>query len=298
MGKGQVQVEDLHRALDAEVLRLETGSDWVRWLDLAALLPTYGFGNIVLINLQMPQASWVAGAQMWEKLGRRVRAGQAIRILKPTRSRTAVAVALAAAGRRYGVDGMVEQQVIGFDVGSVYDVTATTGSPIYLPRPPTCSDEAANKALWDGLSSEAAAAGVAVGVGPTGDPSAAMARLVSELGRVRLQSSAGRGDDVGVVERGIREAEVESVAHIVLAHHGLNMQAASFESLAALARLADPKEPASVIKATGSQVINTARQLIKSTDNYLEAHRTVLQPVAARPLDSVFMTPDLDGPVL
>ena len=91
MGKEQVRAEDLHRALDAEVSKLQTGSDWSRWLDVAALFPTYGFGNLVLINLQMPQASWVARAQQWEQLGRRVKTAQGIRILKPIRAQTAVA---------------------------------------------------------------------------------------------------------------------------------------------------------------------------------------------------------------
>ncbi|MEV4267759.1 hypothetical protein [Kribbella sp. NPDC049584] len=297
MGKGQVRAEDLHRALDTEIGRLETGSDWARWLDVAALLPTYGFGNIVLINLQMPQASWVAGAQTWERLGRRVRTGQAIRILKPTRSRTSMAGALADAGRRFGADGLVEQQVIGFEVGSVYDVTATVGPPIHMPRLPTRSNGAAAGVLWDGLMREAASDGLASDVDQSGDEASDLMHLVRELGRVRLHSSEP-GDDGGVVGRGIREVEIESIAHIVLAHHGLSMHAKSFDSLAVLARLANPNEPTSVIKATGARVINVARQLIESTDKYIQAHRTSLESVAARPLDSAFMTPELDGPVL
>jgi hypothetical protein len=318
VGKGQVRAEDLHRALDAEIGKLHRGSDWSKWLEFAALLPTYGFGNIVLINLQMPQASWVAHAQMWEKLGRRVRTGQAIRILRPTRSRTAMAGALEAAGRKYGAEGLVDQQVIGFQVGAVYDVTATEGRPIYLPRPPAPASEAAARGLWDGLSREAAASGFAVDVRPTGDSSEgltdydskriviadhlddfrAVARLAHEVGHARLHSPLDLAETGGVPCRGIREVEAESVAYVVLAHHGLSIDVESFDYIAEWAKVVDPKDPPAVIKSVGARVVNTARKLIDSTDQYLKVNRAPLGPVPARPLDSAFLTPDVDGPVL
>ncbi|MFD7159390.1 ImmA/IrrE family metallo-endopeptidase [Kribbella sp. NPDC059898] len=312
MGKGQVRAEDLHRALDAEISKVRTGSDWARLLDVATLFPTYGFGNVVLINLQMPDASWVARAETWEKLGRRVRTGQAIRILKPLRSRTAMADALKVAGRKYGDEGLVERQVIGFQVGSVYDVTATTGPPIYLPRTPSHSDAVTARALWAGLEKEAASEGFVVEVCATGDASEgytdyrarrvvvadhldefrAVARLAHELGHVRMHSpQVGDG-----MCREVREVEAESVAYVVLAHHGLWIDAESFDYIRSWAREVDPVEPANVIKATGARVIKVARQLIDATDRHLKEHRAPLGQVPARPLDSAFLAPDLDGP--
>jgi hypothetical protein len=317
VGKGQVQAEHLHQALDAEIGKVQTGSDWSRLLDVAALFPTYGFGNIVLINLQMPQANWVARAEMWQKLGRRVRSGEAIRILTPIRSRTAMAGALEDAGRRYGAEGIVEQQVIGFRVSSVYDVTATEGPPIYLPRTPSPADAGVARALWEGLTSEAVLDGFAVDVCPTGDGSEgftdyeakrivvadhlddfhAVARLMHEVSHARMHTSEALVDEAGVC-RGIREVEAESVAYVVLAHHGVSIEAESFDYIAGWARTVDPDEPTNVIKATGARVINTARQLIDSTDKFLKVHQTPLASVPARPLDSAFVAPDLDGPVL
>jgi hypothetical protein len=312
VSKGQVRAEDLHRVLDAEVSKLQTASDWSRWLDVAALFPTYGFGNLVLINLQMPQASWVARAQQWEQLGRRVKAAQGIRILKPIRVQTAVVEA----GRHDGIKGSVEDDVIGFRVGVVYDVTATVGPPIRLPRPPVAPDATVARDLWDGLAQEAAADGFAVDVRPTGDASEgftdygasriviadhlddfrAVARLAHEVGHVRMHSPTDP-DAVGAC-MGTREVEAESVAYVLLAHHGLSIDAESFDYIAGWARHVDPKDPGSVIKATGARVVNTARQLIDSTDKYLNAHRAPLAPVQARPLDSAFLAPDIDGPTL
>lgn len=47
-------------------------------------------------------------------------------------------------------------------------------------------------------------------------------------------------------------------------------------------------------RATGARVVNTARQLIDSTNKYLKANREPMAPVAARPLDSAFLPPDLN----
>ncbi|WP_184835110.1 ImmA/IrrE family metallo-endopeptidase [Kribbella solani] len=134
----------------------------------------------------------------------------------------------------------------------------------------------------------------------------AVARLVHELAHVRLHSPAALRAGLGLVRDGedrgaemwggIREVEAESVAYVVLAHHGLPTGAASFEYLAEWARQVDSEDPASAIKATGARVVNVARRLIDSTDRYLKNDRTTLGPVPARPLDSAFLMPDLDGP--
>ncbi|RZT17495.1 uncharacterized protein DUF955 [Kribbella sp. VKM Ac-2569] len=312
MGKEVVQAEDLYRVLDAELSRLQTGSDWSRWLDVAALFPTYEFGNLVLINLQMPQASWVARAHQWEELGRRVKTAQGIRILRPIRVQTAVAEARG----HDSVEGSAEAQVIGFRVGVVYDVTATVGPPIHVPRLPATPDTTVARGLWDGLAQDVAADGFAVDVRPTGDASEgftdyganriviadhlddfrAVARLAHEVGHVRMHSPAD--PDAAARCVGTREVEAESVAYVLMARHGLSVDAESFDYVAGWARQVDPKEPGNVINATGARVVKTARRLIESTDRYLSTHQTPLAPVQARRPDSAFLTPDIDGPAL
>jgi hypothetical protein len=318
VGNERVSAEDLHKALETEIRKLRSGADWARWLDVAALLPTFGFGNVVLINLQIPQANWVARERAWEQLGRRVVKQNAIRILQPVRSQTSMGSALEAANRALAADGQVHQQVIGFRVASVYDVTATVGPPIYLPRPPEPGRRTVPNGLWEALAREAAADGFTVDVRPTGDTSegftdyeaklivvadhlddfTAVSRLAHEVGHMRLHSAPdviGAGD---VMCRGVREVEAESVAYIVLAHQGLSIEASSFDYVAGWAALVDPDDPGSVIKATGARVVNAARQLVSSTDKYLKANRTPPPSVPARSIDSLFLAPDVDGPAL
>lgn len=314
MGKGQVRAEDLHRVLGAQIHQLRSGADWSKVLDVAALFPTYGFGNIVLINLQMPQASWIARADVWQRFGRSVKPGQAIRILTPVRTRAASAGVREPAGES-GAEGKVEQEVIGFKVGSVYDVTATAGPPIYLPRTPMPADAVVARTLWDGLAKVAAADGFAVDVRPLSggaegftdydsrgivvadhlDDFRAVARLAHEVAHARMHSLEQGG---GALCEGLREVEAESVAYVVLARYGIALEAESFSYIAGWAKVVDPDGPAQVIKSTGVRVLDTARQLIGSTDEYLKVRGALLGRAPERSVDSAVAQPDLDGPAL
>ncbi|NIK61308.1 ImmA/IrrE family metallo-endopeptidase [Kribbella shirazensis] len=299
--------------LDAEVRKLRSGSDWSNLLEVAALHPTYGFGNLMLINLQMPDATWVARADAWARLGRQVKTGQAIKILTPIRSRTTSPAAVESAGEA-GPAADVEQEVIGFRVGSVYDVSATSGPPISYPYLVANTGYAVARTLWEGLAREAAADGFAVDVRPLGDGSAgftdfdsrrivvadhlndfrAIERLAHEVGHVRMHSP-DQGD--GKACTGLREVEADSVAYAVLARYGISSETRSFSYLAGWAKAADPDQPANVIKATGVRVTNTSRRLIESADEYLKVHGVMLGPVTLRPQDQLSPSPELDGPV-
>jgi hypothetical protein len=53
VSKEEISAEELHLVLDAAVRKIKSGADWMKLLDVAALHPTYGFGNLVLIDLQI-----------------------------------------------------------------------------------------------------------------------------------------------------------------------------------------------------------------------------------------------------
>src|SRR3954447_5226136 len=74
----------LHERLAAEVAALRTGQDWQRWLTVAARFHTYSFQNTLLILGQRPNATNVAGYEIWKTLGRQVSKGEkGIAILAP-----------------------------------------------------------------------------------------------------------------------------------------------------------------------------------------------------------------------
>lgn len=81
------KVEQMHNELTAAVDALTESSHWQRWLDFLGSFHRYSFNNSLLIQVQCPHATQVAGFKSWQAKGRQVRKGEkAIRIFgKPFR---------------------------------------------------------------------------------------------------------------------------------------------------------------------------------------------------------------------
>lgn len=84
----QTKLADLHKRITAEVSTLTQGEQWRQWLGFAANFHTYSFLNTLAIQMQRPDATWVAGFSQWKKMGRNVRKGEhGIAILAPITGR-------------------------------------------------------------------------------------------------------------------------------------------------------------------------------------------------------------------
>ena len=81
------KVEQMHNELTAAVNALTESGQWQRWLDFLGSFHQYSLNNTLLIQVQCPHASKVAGFKAWQAKGRQVRKGEtAIRIFgKPFR---------------------------------------------------------------------------------------------------------------------------------------------------------------------------------------------------------------------
>ncbi len=76
----QAERELLTQAVD----QLKSSEGWLRWLRVRKAFHGYSMNNQLLIALQKPHATRVAGFQAWLKLGRCVRKGEtAIKIFAP-----------------------------------------------------------------------------------------------------------------------------------------------------------------------------------------------------------------------
>ena len=84
----------------------------------------YSFNNSLLIYLQCPTATYVAGYKTWQQLGRQVRKGEkGIAILAPI-------------VKKLEENGQEEKRLVGFKSASVFDIEQTDGADIpELPRP-------------------------------------------------------------------------------------------------------------------------------------------------------------------
>ncbi|WP_061230131.1 ArdC-like ssDNA-binding domain-containing protein [Dietzia cinnamea] len=81
------KVEQMHNELTAAVNALTESGQWQRWLDFLGSFHQYSLNNTLLIQVQCPHATQVAGFKAWQTKGRQVRKGEtAIRIFgKPFR---------------------------------------------------------------------------------------------------------------------------------------------------------------------------------------------------------------------
>ena len=108
------------KAVDTLVAEVEAGHSARLAAYLAAMgrFHRYSLGNVLLIGMQCPQATHVAGFRAWQRLGRRVRNGErGIRIMAPI-------------VRRPKVDEDDSKRVVAFKTVCVFDVSQTDGKPL------------------------------------------------------------------------------------------------------------------------------------------------------------------------
>ena len=103
------------RELGLEVDKLRSGEEWQAWLQQAAKFHRYSFRNQLLIWMQLPTATQVAGYRKWQTMGRQVRKGERhLKILAPV--------------TRRNTDE--ELYVAGWKLARVFDVSQTDGDDL------------------------------------------------------------------------------------------------------------------------------------------------------------------------
>ena len=114
--------------LHAGVTELLSSQVWQDALRFKTKFHSYSFNNALLIYLQRPDASLVAGYKRWQELGRQVRKGE-----------TGIAI-LAPIVRR--IEDKDEKQVVGFRSARVFDVAQTDGESLpEVPQPVLLTDD-------------------------------------------------------------------------------------------------------------------------------------------------------------
>src|SRR3712207_884175 len=75
---------ELMDQLEQGIARIQTGVEFRRYLDYVGKFHSYSANNVMLIWLQKPEATMVAGFRRWLDLGRHVRKGEkGIAIIAP-----------------------------------------------------------------------------------------------------------------------------------------------------------------------------------------------------------------------
>jgi antirestriction protein ArdC len=132
------QVKQYLEAADQELEKIRTSEDFINYLDAQSRFYHYSPRNTLLILLQCPDASRVAGYKTWPTMGRHVLKGEkGIRILAPLKRKV-----------ENEETGEPEWRLLGFKTTSVFDVSQTDGDPLPELKVPVLDSEAGGE-LYD-----------------------------------------------------------------------------------------------------------------------------------------------------
>lgn len=264
------QAADLHRQLAEQVETLQTSEGWQAMLDTAAKFHRYSFNNVMLIHMQKPDATRVAGYRVWQGLGRQVRKGEkGIKILgfgqikvnkddpEDDRTRTVFpTLSVFDISQTDPIEG-VEDQTVALAANQIaLDIT---------DDPAQITDKVADWAARQGWTFEygdtASARGysdpatktIRIRAGQTPAETAAVA--LHEAAHVHAGHCADDADDYAT-HRGRMEVEAEATAYIVASMLGHDTNGWSTGYVAGWARR-DPD----AMKSSAKHIVKTAHTL-------------------------------------
>ena len=229
--------------VDAACKALLTSEGWSRWVRARSVFRSYSFNNQLLIALQAPDATRVAGFQAWRKLGRQVRKGEtSIRIYAPMPYRKELKPGEEETGVRF-------RAVPVFDLAQTDAVAGVEQLPLEPPGQPVTGDSHAS--LIPRLCDHAAELGYTVRFEPTHGHDGYCSRskrvigVNSELapnGRLRvLVHELCHTHDAGydTYERAACEVIVDCATHVVCTSVGLDVSADTIPYIAGWAEQDD-----------------------------------------------------------
>ena len=152
----EAKVAAAQEVLMREVASLQSGEDWKRYLSFQSKLHAYSPNNVALVwcqhvkafaegRVSAPEPTYLAGFRTWQALGRSIDKGQhGYAVLAPVRRSQRTAIGSDGSIRRMAKDEQLHpgetesshQEIRGFTVEHVFDVSQTHGDPLPEPARP------------------------------------------------------------------------------------------------------------------------------------------------------------------
>lgn len=277
------RVKTLTDRLEQGVQDVFSSEQYQAWLNTLAKFHQYSFNNVLLIRLQCPGASRVAGFQAWKKLGRSVKKGEkGISILAPCPYKRWVEQPQSdPVTHRPLLDDNGEPQtkkellvVQGFKIATVFDVSQTEGKE--LPRlgveelAGTVEEYAQLRKALEEVAPVPVEYAAPFSPQAKGQFDRSQQKITVRPGMGQLQTLKTllhetahallhNEEEIGLVkDRSTREVEAESVAYVVCQHFGLDTGEYSFGYVAGWSQGRETQE----LKNALSTIRDTAAGLI------------------------------------
>lgn len=290
------KVKEITDKLEAGIKELMDSDKFKEYLKCLSKFHSYSLGNTILIALQKPDATLVAGYTAWKnQFGRQVQKGeQGIRILAPTPYKRKMEVDIidpSTGQARMNPDGtkateLKEIMVPAFKVVNVFDVSQTAGRPIPSigvneltgnVRQYEMFFEALKRSCPVPVAFEQIDSG-AKGYYHTVDHRIALQEgmsqvqtiktLIHEMTHQHLHSKDPKemSPEEPRLTRNAKEVEAESVAYTVAQHYGIETSDYSFAYIAGWSAGKDTPE----LKASLDRIRTAADELITGIDMQLQ----------------------------
>ena len=249
--------------LEAAVLDLRDSSAWAAYLAAQARFHRYSPRNVMLISMQRPDATHVAGFGTWRSLGRQVRKGErAIAILAPM----------------VVPDEDGQRQVRGFRWVNVFDISQTEGGDLPAPVRILDGDDAGR--LLESLGAVASGLGLTVteedlAPGVNGELRWATATIVVAPANPGLQRAKTIAHELGHFllhrhepDRARAEIEAEAVAFVVLASLGVDSSAYSAGYLSSW--IGEHGDVGEALSRSCSAISSASQRILSAIEHELE----------------------------
>jgi antirestriction protein ArdC len=291
----KAKVQEAMQRLDAGISALNTSERWAEFLKFQSRFHKYSFGNAMLIHIQNPESTRVAGFRAWQGMGHNVRKGEkGLMILAPRwfyKSKETREILRDHA--EVSPDNKVK--VTYFTTAYVWDVSQTDGPP--LPEIASKLEGDAPAEKLERLQAFARSLGYTVieATHPTGahgymnpqEKIVATAPGLSPLHRLKttIHEIAHIPELLGKSEkfddRALEEVAVESVAFIVSDYLGLDTSQYSFDYVADWGRHRKETDIVKTLQDAGRRIQKAAEKIIAAMEGPELAPPAVDGPEAA-----------------
>lgn len=294
MANREEQLKQITEQLEQGVAEIFTSEKYTEYLNTMAKFHNYSFNNTLLIAMQKPEATLVAGYQAWQKkFNRQVKRGEkGIQIIAPApfKEKQEIEKTDPETGEIViGKDGQPETEVVErvitkFRVTTVFDVSQTTGEPI--PEFEVSELEGDVLIYHDFMESLKMVAPVPIrfieidgeakgfyqlvdkyiAIQPGMSEAQIMKTAVHETAHAVLHDRDQMEAEGIVKDQLTREVEAESVAYVVCNHFGLDTSEYSFSYIASWSSGKNMKE----LRASMDTIRKTSADMIGQIEEKLK----------------------------